>query len=267
MSYSVYRSLAVVIQDGIATVTLNRPETRNAIDREVHRELEAIWPQLEADPQVNVVVLTGAGKAFSSGGDIKQMVECHGTQEAWRDNLEMLAGAKKLVEGILNLSKPLVTALNGDAIGLGATIGLLGDVIVAAESAKIGDTHVRVGLVAGDGGAVIWPLLLGIAQAKEFLMRGKIITGAEASRIGLVNYAVAGDEVGAKVREIADDLNRQPPLAVRWTKVSINKILKERFNLIMDSSIAYEILTTVSADHGEAGRAMLERRPPVFIGN
>lgn len=266
MPYGKYRSLLVDVQDGVATVTLNRPDTRNAIGREEHKDLEAIWAELEADPAVNVVLLTGAGKAFSSGGDIKQMVESHGTEAGWKLSLDMLAGAKALIDGILSMTKPLVTAINGDAIGLGATIGLLGDIIVAADSAKLGDTHVRVGLVAGDGGAVIWPLLVGVARAKELLMRGRIIDGREAERIGLVNHAVPAAEVLDKARGIALELNGLAPLAVRWTKMSVNKVLRERFNLIMDSSIAYEILTIVSDDHGEAARALLERRAPRFQG-
>jgi enoyl-CoA hydratase len=266
MDYSKYPGLAVDIDDGIALLTLNQPDTRNAIGRELHRELESVWADLQADPEVNVIVLTGAGKAFSAGGNIKEMVESHGTPQAWKENLEMLGGAKKLIEGILDLSKPLVAAINGDALGLGATIGLLADVIVVSETAKIGDTHVRVGLVAGDGGPVIWPMLLGIARAKEFLMCAKVIDGREAERIGLVNYAVPATDVMAKAMEIARDFNSLAPLAVRWTKVSINKILKERFNLLMDASIAYEILSIASADHGEAGRALMERRAPDYKG-
>lgn len=266
MNYAGYPGLLVEIEAGIAKLTLNSPDCLNAIDRQLHRQLESVWADLEADPAVNVIVMTGAGKAFSAGGSIKNMVESHRTAAGWRDNLEMLAGSRKLIDAILNLTKPLVAAINGDAMGLGASIGLLADVIVMGESARIGDTHVRVGMVAGDGGAIIWPLQLSIARAKEFLMLGKVIDGREAERIGLVNYAVPMAEVMSKAMAVADELNRLPPLAVRWTKVSINKILKERSNLLMDTGLAYEMLSAGSVDHGEAVRALLERRQPSYRG-
>jgi enoyl-CoA hydratase/carnithine racemase len=266
MPYSQYQSLVVEVAEGIATVTLNRPDSRNAIDTPLHRELEAIWPVLEEDDKVQAIILTGAGKAFSAGGDIRKMIESNRTPDGWRSNLATLAGAKKLVSGILDLTKPLVCAINGDAIGLGTTIGLLGDITIAAETAKLGDTHVKVGLVAGDGGVVIWPLLLGMARAKEFLMRGRIVLAPEAADLGLINYALPAAEVMPKAREIAAEFVQTAPLALRWTKVCMNKILKDRYNLLMDSSIAYEILSTESRDNAEAARAMLERRPPAFEG-
>jgi len=266
MNYANYPGLLIEIDAGIARLTLNNPGCLNAIDRQLHRQLEAVWADLEADPAVNVIVMTGAGKAFSAGGSIKDMVESHCTAAGWRDNLEILAGTKKLIDAILNLTKPLVAAINGDAMGLGASMGLLADVIVIGDKARIGDTHVRVGMVAGDGGAIIWPLQLGIARAKEFLMLGKVIDGHEAERIGLVNYVVPMDEVMSKAMAIAGELNRLPPLAVRWTKVSINKILKERSNLLMDAGLAYEMLSAGSIDHGEAVRALMEHRQPSFKG-
>src|SRR5207237_7007168 len=141
-----------------------------------------------------------------------------------------------LVQNMLDVEQPIIGAINGDAVGLGATIALLCDVIVASEKARFADTHVRVGIVAGDGGAVIWPLLIGPARAKEFLMRGNFINGADAMKMGLVNYAVPAEQVMAKAGEIARELADGPTWAIRWTKLSVNKWLKEQVNLVLDAS-------------------------------
>jgi enoyl-CoA hydratase/carnithine racemase len=165
----------------------------------------------------------------------------------------------------LELDKPIIAAINGDAIGLAATHALLSDITVMAEDARIGDTHVsRVGLVAGDGGTVIWPLLVGINKAKEFLMRGTLLSGKEAERIGLVNYVVPRAEVLTKAREIALELANGPTWAIRWTKLSINQILKERVNMMLEASMALEQVTFATADHKEATLSFKEKRKPKF---
>ncbi|MGE4341127.1 MAG: enoyl-CoA hydratase/isomerase family protein [Pigmentiphaga sp.] len=267
MNYDHYTTLLIEKQSGIATVTLNIPDKLNTIGMSnlgMHKELEDIFVQLDADPEVNVVVVTGAGKAFSAGGDIRDFVELHGTDTGW-DQVRSIAGvAKRLVENIINCTKPTVAAVNGDAIGLGATIALCCDISVMSETARIGDTHVKVGLVTGDGGALIWPLILGPNRAKDFLMRGLLVNGKKAEQMGLVNYCAPAEEVMERSMEIARDLNGLPPLAVRWTKVSVNKGLKEQFNLVMDAAIAYEMLCMVSRDHKEASAAFLEKRKPKF---
>ncbi len=156
--YSRYQYIKVGKEDKIATVTLNRPEARNAIMTEMHFELEDVFGQLAGDSDVNVVVVTGAGPVFCAGGDIRQM-----QMDAF--NPVFLGGARKLIHNILDVEQPIIAELNGDAIGLGATIALFCDIIFAAKNVRIGDPHVAVGgLVAGDGGAVIWPLLVGLGQ-------------------------------------------------------------------------------------------------------
>ena len=164
------------------------------------------------------------------------------------------------------MEKPIIAAINGDAVGLGATLALFADSTVIADTAKFGDSHVKVGLVAGDGGAVIWPILVGPNRAKEFLMRGKLVSGTEAQAMGLVNHAVPVDQVMEEAMKIARELNALPPLAVRWTKLSVNKYIKQQLNLILDASIAYEMLSINSRDHHEAAKAFLEKRPPVYKG-
>ena len=270
MDYSRFPNLKIEKDQGIATVTLNRPDKLNAIstdgDGVEHHEMEDIWLVLADDPEVNVIILTGAGRAFSAGGDVKGMADRSGTDEGWRGALGATRHAKRLIGNMLEVPQPIVAAVNGHAMGLGATLAVMCDTVVISETAKIGDTHVRVGLVAGDGGTVVWPLLLGVGRAKEFLMRGRIIDGKEAERIGLVSYAVPTEEVMAKAMEVALDLNGLPPLAVRWTKASINQTLKAQYIMAMDASIAYESLSMLSKDHGEAAHAFVEKRAPSYKG-
>jgi enoyl-CoA hydratase len=156
--------------------------------------------------------------------------------------------------------------MNGAAAGLGATIALLCDIIVADENAVIGDPHVRVGLVAGDGGAVIWPQLIGYARAKEFLMTGELIKAPRAAAMGLINYAVPTAELDAKVDELIGSLLRNPRWAVRWTKTVANQPLKVLAAQLMDSSIAYETISNLTADRAEAVRAFREKRAPKLTG-
>src|SRR5882757_1262242 len=156
----------------LARVTLNRPETRNSIDHQFHVELPRIFLDLAEDPEVFAILLTGAGEAFCVGGDVNGMKDRPAGDVALEGAVLDPSGARRLVYNILDCDKPIVCAINGHAIGLGATIALLCDITVASETAKIADPHVKIGLVAGDGGAAIWPLLVGPARAKEYLLRG-----------------------------------------------------------------------------------------------
>jgi len=264
--YGKYQFIKVEKSDKLATVILNRPDALNAVNSELHHELEHIWIDLAEDSEINAILLTGAGRAFSAGGDVKNMASRWGTDEGKKWALTIGAGGRRLIQNMLEVEQPIIGAINGDAMGLGASIALLCDVIVASETARIADTHVKVGLVAGDSGAVIWPVLIGPARAKEFLMRGLIITGAEAAKMGLVNYAVPADQVLTKAGQIARELADGPTWAIRWTKLSVNKWLKEQVNLILDASIAYEMMTLNTEDHREAAQAFVEKRKPKFQG-
>ena len=263
--YAKYECLKVDVADKVATVTLNRPQARNAINQKLIRELRTIWDDLADDHAVNVVVLTGAGDFFSVGGDVKAMSERPGGDVLEEGEVHDPMISRRGVTRQLELDKPIIAAINGDAIGLAATHALLCDITVMAEDARIGDTHVsRVGLVAGDGGTVIWPLLIGINKAKEFLMRGTLLKGKEAERIGLVNHVVPRAEVLAKAREIAIELANGPTWAIRWTKLSINQIVKDRVNMLLEASMALEQVTFETADHKEATMSFKEKRKPKF---
>jgi enoyl-CoA hydratase len=251
--------------DRVATVTLNRPDKLNAVNPGLHHELMTIWNDLAEDREVTAIILTGAGRAFCAGGDVKGMAS--GTlASASGGKAERITAAEgwRIVQNMLDVEQPIIGAINGDAVGLGATIALLCDIIVASEKARFADTHVKVGVVAGDGGALIWPLLIGPARAKEFLMRGHFVNGADAFKMGMVNYAVAPEQVMAKARELAQELADGPTYAIRWSKLAVNKWLKQQANLILDASLAYEMVTFTTEDHREAARAFVEKRKPNF---
>lgn len=264
--YSRYQCLKIEKADRLATVTLNQPETGNRIEHRFHLELQDIWADLARDREVNAILLTGSGKYFSVGGNIKGMQDRPGGDVVEEGAMLEPSGGRRIVQNILDCEQPIICAINGDCMGLAATVALLCDITVAAETARIADPHVKIGLVAGDGGAVIWPMLIGPNRAKEFLMRGTRVTGADAARMGLVNYAVPQEQVMPKAREIAQELADGPTWAIRWTKLSVNKAIKEQFNLIMDTSYALEMSTFLTSDHREAVTAFVEKRKPRFTG-
>lgn len=266
--YARYEFIKVEKADRVATVTLNRPDRLNAVHPGLHHELMTIWRDLGDDREVNAILLTGAGRAFCAGGDVKGMASGSliGSSGARSGERITTAEARRIVENMLDVEQPIIGAINGDAVGLGATIALLCDIIVASEKARFADTHVKVGVVAGDGGAVIWPLLIGPARAKEFLMRGHFVNGADAFKMGLVNYAVPQEQVMARARELAQELADGPTWAIRWSKLSVNKWLKQQANLILDASLAYEMMTFNTADHREAARSFVEKRKPHYTG-
>lgn len=262
--YENYKTLLVDVVNRIATVTLNRPDKLNAVDERMHAELARIFIDLNDDGDVDVVILTGAGRAFSAGGDIEWMQLMIDEPSRFEKTARE---AKQIVFSLLDCEKPVIAKLNGHATGLGATIALFCDVIFASERAKIGDPHVSVGFVAGDGGAIIWPQLVGYARAKELLLTGDLIAASEAARIGLINHAVPQDDLDATVDGFAQRLAKGATKAIRWTKVSINVGLKQLAHSIMDSSISYEAQSNRTSDHAEAVAAFRDGRPPRFTGN
>ncbi len=265
MDYSRYELIKVEKDGKVAVFTLNRPDALNAINSQLHNELEGVFADVSRDDDVNAVVLTGAGRAFCAGGDIKGMDARQGDDPL--KTKTTLGNAKRLIHNLLDVEQPIIAAINGHAVGLGATIALFSDVIIASENAKIGDPHVKVGLVAGDGGAVIWPLLCGLARAKEYLMTGDLMSATEAERIGLINHVVPPDEVMPKAMALAHRLANGPTNAIRWTKLSCNKRLRDEINLVLDASLAVETISMLSEDHKEATRAFAEKREPQFTGH
>lgn len=263
MDYSRYQFLTVAHDDGVATITLNRPERRNAVHYPMHRELEDMFADVAEDDSIRAMVLTGAGQTFCAGGDARSM-----QSDEFKPTGPSVPfkAVRRLVTHLLDVEQPIVAAVNGDAAGLGATLALFCDVIFAAENARIGDTHVKMGLVAGDGGTVIWPVLVGMARAKQYLLTGDWITGREAERLGLVNFAVPADAVVPQATAFARRLANGAPMAIRWTKFALNKLLREQVNLALDTSMFLEAATMGTEDLKEAATAFLEKRQPQFRG-
>jgi enoyl-CoA hydratase len=242
--YDRYTYIRVEQRDAVALCTLSRPEALNSITRDGHRELESLFAQLADDRDINAVVLTGAGRAFCAGGDVKGM-----DPDAYDSPAGIFdSGARNLLARLLSIEKPVIAAVNGDAVGLGATIALACDVIYMADTARIGDPHVKVGLVPGDGGAVIWPLLVGPARAKEYLMTGDLLPAAEAERIGLVNHVRPVDSVLDEALALATRLAAGATLAIRFAKLSVQRTLLQSMLSSLDLSLALEALTGNSKD-------------------
>jgi enoyl-CoA hydratase len=248
-----YGTLLLERRGRLLTITLNRPEVLNAFAAAMHIEIIEALRFAATDPESDVIVLTGAGRAFSAGGDLDRMEECIADPAEFDREA---ADAKRVVFTLLDIEKPVIAKVNGHAVGLGATIALLCDVIFAADSAKIGDPHVKVGLVAGDGGAVIWPQLIGFARAKEYLMTGALIPARKAAEIGLINHAVPDAELAERVDAFCDQLIGGATQAIRWTKTTINMELKRIAHALMDAGIAYESVTVRSEEHRNAVAAM-----------
>lgn len=244
--------------------SFDRAGTLNAIDGELHDSIHHLIVAAAADSECRVIVLTGAGKAFSAGGKMEAIQD---TIDNPRLFLDGIAKGKELLHALIDCPKPIIAKVNGPAIGLGATIALFSDIAVAADHAKIADPHVSIGLVAGDGGSVIWPALIGYHKAKRYLLTGQAITGAEAARIGLIDSAVPAAELDAAVDRLAHQIAANAPKAVQWTKLSVNLGLKALVQQVLDSSFAYEALTNRTRDHQEAVTAFLEKRAPTFTGD
>ena len=261
MNYAKYECFQASYQGRVLTLTMNRPDDMNAVNKVMHDELGSIFYDAQLDDDADVIVLTGAGRAFSAGGDLAMMKRiADGSDEPFL----RLVDAKRIVFSLLDLEKPIISAVNGHAMGLGATIALLCDTIFMSSKAKIGDPHVKIGVVAGDGGCVIWPQLIGYAKAKEYLMTGDPIDAEAAEQMGLINHVTAPEETLAKAQAFAQRLADGPTVAIRGTKISANIGLKQLAHSIMDTSLAYEWLCFDGPDHREAVTAFLEKREPNF---
>lgn len=247
--------------NGVLLITINRPEVLNATNDRLHWELTQIWLTVGADPETRVAVVTGAGRAFSAGGDLS-MVDDNASDPARL--ARVLQEASDLVYNIVNLDKPVVSAINGVAVGAGLVVALLADVSIISETARFTDGHTKLGVVAGDHAAIIWPLLCGMAKAKYYLLTSDFIDGKEAERIGLVSLCVPQDQVLPKALEVADKLAAGSQMAIRWTKRSLNNWLRMA-GPIFDQSIALEMLTFAMKDDVlEGARAIKEKRAPAF---
>ena len=263
MDHIDYDRLLIERRDKVLRVTLNAPHKLNAIGFEMESELLRLFQDLRRDRDTAVVVLTGAGKAFSAGGDLNRSLEIRGDTALLKQEFDL---ARRFVNTLLDVEQPIIARINGDAIGLGATLALLCDITIAADEARIGDPHVRVGLVAGDGGAVAWPLLIGYARAKQYLLGGDLLSATEAQQIGLVNFSVPESELDALVDRWARRLADGARNAIQWTKATLNLGLKAQAAQMLAAGLAYEIASLQSDDHLEAVHAFQSKRKPVFRG-
>ncbi|HNM83872.1 MAG: enoyl-CoA hydratase/isomerase family protein [Mycobacterium sp.] len=261
MGFTGYEQLTLTRRDnGVLLITLNRPEKYNAADEGMHAELARIWKDVSADPETRVAVITGAGKAFSAGGDLAMVERMAGDYDRVS---HMLTEMSDLVYNMVHCEKPIVSAINGVAVGAGAVAALMADVAIVAEDARIGDGHVKLGVAAGDHAAIVWPLLAGMAKARYYLLTGEMITGAEAERIGMVAKALPREEVLDEALRIADGLATGAQQAIRLTKRALNNWLRTA-GPIFDQSAAYEMLTFLGPDVVEGYTALREKRPPRF---
>lgn len=249
--------------NGVLLITINRPDRYNATNDVLHRELSLIWRDVNDDPDVRVAVITGKGNAFSAGGDM-QMLERLTTD--YDELTVQLDEASTIVYDMINCRKPIISAINGVAVGAGLTVALMADISIIAEEARLTDGHLRLGVVAGDHAVIIWPLLCGMAKAKYYLLTAEFIEGPEAERIGLVSRCVPRDQLLDTAMGVAQKLATGPQLATRWTKRTLNNWLRTA-GPAFDASIALEMLAFLSDDAKEGVRALREKRPPNFPGS
>lgn len=256
-----YQHLVIEKKDGIAVLTINRPESLNSTNFRLHYELSKIWLDVADDPEVRVAVITGAGRAFSAGGDFDVVEKSMGNLDVVSKTMKE---ARDIVHNMINCDKPIVSAINGVAVGAGLAVALLADISIASEKARFTDGHTRLGVAAGDHAAVIWPLLVGMAKAKYYLLTCDMLDAKEAERIGLVSMVLPHDEVMPKAMEVATKLANGAQQAIRWTKHSLNQWLRAAAHTAFDYSLALEMLGFFGEDIGEGLNAVKERRVPVF---
>jgi enoyl-CoA hydratase len=265
--YAHYRSLKLrrhphgVLEVVMSGEGMNKSALAAADDR-MHRELAEIWRDIDRDPHTRVAVIRGEGKGFSAGGDlnlVEQMADRFDVRSrVWRE-------ARDLVYNVINCSKPIVSAMHGPAVGAGLVAGLLADVSIAANDARIIDGHTRLGVAAGDHAAIVWPLLCGMAKAKYYLLLCEAVSGAEAERIGLVSLAVDEADLLPKAFEVATRLAQGSQSAIRWTKYALNNWLRMA-GPTFDTSLALEFMGFSGPDVQEGIRSLRERRAPNFPG-
>ena len=262
MDYKHYEFIKVTRRGKIATLTITNPPM-NTVNQGVHDELTRIFYDVQVDTETEVVILTGSGNVFSAGGNIPYMQKRIDNPDLFNvKNLEM----KRMMFGLLDVEKPIICRINGDCVGTGATLAALSDITIAVDTARIGDPHVRMGFVAGDGATAIWPQLVGFQRAKEYLLTGDLLTAKRAEEIGLINYAVPAEQLDERVAHFAERLAAGASKAIRWTKTCINIPLRRTIESVMDAGLAYQALTNISADHQEAVNAFREKRKPRFTG-
>ena len=258
-----YEMIKISSRDGVATITLNNPSRKNAINRRMHIELEQVWDDIDADDDIRVAIITGQGDAFCSGIDLAGIKQETDSGKLGRPRTR---GARRLFWNMLDCEKPIIAKVRGPAYGLGANVALASDIVIAAEGARFCDSHVKAGIAPGDGGAALWPLLIGFHRAKEFIMTGDPIDAKRAADMGLINYCVPEAELDAAVDAMARKLAEGAPLAISYGKLAVNVMLKQLMAGAFETSMAYDQFTLRTDDHAECAAAFLEKRKPKFSG-
>jgi enoyl-CoA hydratase len=264
MDYSKYSQLQISQDGPVVTVTLNRPEVRNVINAELHDELATIFTDVDMDDSCDLIILTGAGGYFCGGGDLNWILS---------QNRDLVRSAhagranRRIQTSILDLEKPILAKVRGPAVGLGCSLALYCDFVYATPDAIFSDPHVSVGLVAGDGGAILWPQLIGYARARRYLLTGDPIRGAEAASIGLITEAVPDEQLDQVVDQMASRLLAGAKYAIKWTKAAINAALKVTANSVIDRAGSFENLTQMTEDNRIAAEAFLAKQKPSFTGS
>ena len=246
---------------GVLRITLDGPGL-NAVDHDVHRELADVWLAVDRDPETNVAVIQGAGKAFSAGGSFELLDDM---MSDYAVRTRVMREARDLVFNVINCAKPVVSAIHGPAVGAGLVAALLADVSVVGRTARIIDGHTRLGVAAGDHAAICWPLLCGMAKAKYYLLTCDTLTGEEAERIGLVSLCVDDGAVQDRALEVAETLSGGAQSAIRWTKHTLNNWYRAQ-SATLDASLAYEFYGFGGPDAREGLTAHTEKRAPRFSG-
>ena len=238
--------LLIEARGAVRIVTLNRPEALNAANEQLHDAVVGVWRHIAADPEARAVVLTGAGRAFSAGGDFNHLRAVRLDRDKRRSEID---GARALVTEMVDFPLPIVAAVNGPAVGLGCNLAVLSDVVLIAESAYMADPHVGVGLTAADGGAPTWPLLMGLLRAKEYLFTSERIPAQQAVALGLANRVVPDAELLEQSVALAAKFAAQPPQAIQSTKRVLNLHVKRAITGILEYALAEEFQSFDTPEH------------------
>ena len=267
--YSSYTGLKLSKSDGVMTITLSNPGRRNAVTPQQSQELMRIWEDVWQDTEVAVIIITGEGGDFCSGADVANLAAGAGAKPtvAKAPVNTVSRAAKKHVYGILDCEKPVLAKVRGVAYGMGVNIALACDMVYAAPGARFCDSHVKAGLVAGDGGVLLWPLLIGMHRAKEYLMTGEPVPAEKAAEIGLINACVPDDQLDAHVQAMAEKLRDLPPHAVNYTKAALNVAMRQMTGAAFEVSLGYEMYSMRTDDFKEATTAFVEKRKGSFKGS
>lgn len=248
--------LLIEARGPVRLVTLNRPEAYNATNEELHGEIARMWHDMAADEEVRAIVLTGAGKAFSGGGDLHLLDRMVGDLDL---RARIMAEGADIVRAMMSVKVPIVAAVNGPAVGLGCSLAAMSDLVVVEEQAYFADPHVALGLVAADGGAVTWPLLVGLLRAKEYILLGDRLPAEEAVRIGIANRLVPTGQSVEVALELAERFASLPPQAVVESKRLLNDALHRVVATLLDSAIAAETASFDEPKFQENLARMLKR--------